>query len=108
MRLRFRGWSRQITVHNHTLKPAEKTDYIFRESEQATYEVNGSDIVAYGKIIDARLSGTFLVDVILSQDDIDGYIEAMIEQDPVRSLSRLYTALAKAHEAALARISHPR
>lgn len=101
MKLIFRGWKRQVTVHSHDLEPVEEKQKKFITGKTSTYSASEGSVVSYGKGNSFSLSGDFLVDVTLSNDEIKNYLYAMIEGDPIESIELLHMALAKAQKQAL-------
>ena len=98
MKMKFRGWTREVFPHNHDIKPATQLKRISRGPRAIATD---DGVVIGGKISKTQLSGDFYVQVELSQADLDKLIEAKIEADPISATEWLSNRQATALTAAL-------
>ena len=90
MKLQFRGWRREVTVHNHSVTPVR--------SHSGGYDPTGepddplvwsSASKAYGKVKDLALSGSFLVELTFDQEELRNWLRQFVASKPEAAIKLL-------------------
>jgi hypothetical protein len=101
MKMKFRGWSREVHVHDHEIKPVRKTGSGYEVNKIPDVKINNDEIVVLGRVAGLALTGDFLVELYLSSQDLSLLIQEKIAAEPIASLAFISDLQARALTAAL-------
>ncbi len=108
MKLEFRGWQREVTVHEHQLSPVtEKDDGSFTAGKPGESVDWISPLEAYAKISDTALTGAFLVKISFEAEELRNWLLAFASVEPEEAIRYLAEAQAEA-VIALTQMTHRR
>lgn len=105
MRVKFRGWSREVYEHDHKVEPVDKEGGFLGVGKRAAVTVVEDQVKVLGKVSGLGLSGDFLVSLFLSEDDLKNILEEKIRADPTKELEFLGALQAKAMAASFEKIA---
>ncbi len=90
MKLQFRGWRREMTVHNHSVIPVKPTADGFNTSgEPDDPLVWTSASQAFGKLSDIGLSGSFLIEFTFEQEELRNWLREFVNSKPEAAIKLL-------------------
>lgn len=91
MKLKFRGWQREQTIHNHSVSPVTRANgYTAGEPDEPLTWASASQ--AFGKVSDLALSGSFLIEFTFEQEELRNWLRQFIASKPeaaIRLLSEM-------------------
>jgi hypothetical protein len=91
MKLQFRGWKREVTVHDHSVSPvtysASKDVYTAGEPDDALTWTSGSQ--AFGQVQELALNGTFLVEFTFKQEELRNWLRQFVISKPEAAIKIL-------------------
>ncbi len=97
MKLQFRGWRREVTVHPHSVFPvvynAAADTYASGEADNPIAWSPASQ--EFGKVNDLALSGSFLVEFTFEQEELRNWLRQFVTSKPeaaIRLLSEMQGA----------------
>lgn len=102
MRMRFRGWKREVKPHLHNIgQVIEKEDNYAAASGPISWH---GPMAARGQIKNVSLTGNFLVEIDFVPEELRNWLSEYVKSEPeaaLRLLSEMQTeaiiALAKSH-----------
>lgn len=92
MKLLFRGWKREVTEHDHGVTPVTREGNKYTPGEPDDPLAWYSALVAYGKVSDLALNGSFLVEFSFDQEELRHWLRQFATSKPeaaVRLLSEM-------------------
>ncbi|RWU21329.1 hypothetical protein DM813_19280 [Pseudomonas alkylphenolica] len=84
MKLQFRGWNREVTVHQHDVAKVVRKGGLYHE-QKGVVEWHGP-MSASGKVEKLSLNGAFLVDFTFEEEELRNWLKALVEADPAAAL----------------------
>jgi hypothetical protein len=91
MKLSFRGWGREVTVHNHSVTPVISKPNKYTPGSGTT--LTWADArTAYGKVQKLALSGSFLVKFEFEEAELKNWLKEYVNQQPEEAI-RLFGEL---------------
>ena len=92
MKVKFRGWKREVTEHEHVVLPVkEKKDKSFESGKGLINWKSSSE--ALGRIKGLKLSGDFLVEFDFDESELKNWLREYIKdkpEDAVRLLAEMH------------------
>ena len=95
MRMTFRGWQREVVPHEHAIIPVALHDDTFTALGKPHLQWEDTH-TAYGKMEEARLSGSFLVKFEFEEAELVSWLRKYAEAQPARALGLVADIQAKA------------
>jgi len=89
MRLTFRGWKREVVVHNHDVMPVVYTSTGYKSAGPGQPIYWSSPTHAVGRVNELGLSGDFLVDFEFHDDELVHWLRQKIKKDPLTTAKLL-------------------
>ena len=89
MKMTFRGWQREVTLHKHSVVPVDASTgkYVAKTiNEPMTWNDSAT---AFGKVKNLSLSGSFLVEFAFEQTELKSWLEAYAKEHPAELLRML-------------------
>ena len=100
MKLKFRGWRREVNTHKHEITPVDFVNNRYAVSgKPGSYLRWHSPTKALAKIYNLSLSGNFLIEIDFSINELKNWISCLIEKDPERAFRLLSEFQAEAFSA---------
>jgi hypothetical protein len=91
MKLQFRGWKREITVHDHSVSPVTysvaKDLYTAGEPDDPLMWASSSQ--AFGYVKDLALNGAFLVEFTFDQEELRNWLRQFVNSKPEAAIKIL-------------------
>ena len=100
MKMKFRGWSREVYSHVHEVKPVVKKGSKFSVGTMPDISASNDEVRFLGRVVGLGLSGDFLVEFTLSNDDLNQLVQKKVLSDPLASISYLADLQAQVFRAA--------
>ena len=95
MDLRFRGWHREVHVHDHGVSPVTDRDGGYYVSSSETLLWHNSTL-AYGKVDNLSLSGCFLIEFHMEPEELSDWLRTYAREHPEEALRLMAAAQAEA------------
>lgn len=97
MQIEFRGWSRETTVHQHSLVPVvSQGNKLVPVTEGSPALTWNADYSTYGKVEKLALSGSFLVHLKFEEKDLEAWLGKYVRTEPERAIKLLAKMQAQA------------
>lgn len=108
MKLTFRGWKREVTVHKRDVTPVEMWSGLRYRSDVKGGPLQwNTSTRAYGRVDDLGLTGSFLVEFSFDHLELKNWIEKFVEESPEEAARLLAEMQVKAVESIIARPQPP-
>ncbi len=101
MKMKFRGWSRQVYSHEHDVKPVVLRGSSYVTAKVPDISVKDGEVSFQGKVTGLGLTGDFLVKFTLSDDDLNELVRKKVLQNPIENLAYVADLQAQVLKAAL-------
>jgi hypothetical protein len=86
MKLKFRGWRREVFPHTHVVAPVTG----FRALRSGPVKWIGP-LLARGKVTGLALTGNFRVDFEFSERELKNWLTAYLEAEPEKGLALVHS-----------------
>ncbi|MEX0726210.1 MAG: hypothetical protein WD065_08075 [Planctomycetaceae bacterium] len=91
MKLQFKGWKREVTVHDHSVSPvtysSERGEYSAGEPDDPLKWTSSSQ--AFGQVKDIALNGTFLIEFTFEQEELRNWLRQFVSSKPEAAIKLL-------------------
>ncbi|RZO85350.1 MAG: hypothetical protein EVA58_04890 [Kiritimatiellaceae bacterium] len=92
MKIKFRGWKREVYPHNHVACPVELKKSLFSQGKSGEPIKWASASKAFAKIDSLSLTGDFLLEMEFSADELRSWLSQYVQEKPeaaIRLLSEM-------------------
>lgn len=89
MELAFRGWKREQKEHSHSVMPVTMANGQYMPGDEGDPLTWTSGLVAYGKVEDLGLSGSFLVEFNFDQKELRNWLKQFVISKPEAAIKLL-------------------